>query len=620
MTTPSPDLRKFRRLAVTTAVATLVLTGVGGLVRGTGSGLGCLDEWPTCHGGWIAPAEYTALIEYSHRALAGVVVLLLVALVVAARRWVREIPSLFTLSIAGLVVVVGQALLGRAVVTSGLHAALVTAHLIAALALTTVTTAIASLSFTHGRPRAEDTQARMSEAHSEDGGSGGRSAPGQIVPLAYGALAVLLPLFVVGAYVREKGAGLAFDDWPLMNGRLLPSFDAPGAGLHFAHRVLALLAAGHLIGLALRARKDPRGDVRTLAMVGTLAFFAQALLGAANVWTKLRPPAVVGHAALAFVTWAAFVALAVVARAGRSAPSASTEPPPPRTPGVGDRVMAYVRLTKPRIITLLLITTVPAMVLAAKGVPSLWLIVATLIGGMLTAGSANAFNQYLERDIDEKMQRTRSRPLPSHAVAATPALIFAIAIGVIGFVWLWSVVNLLSAVLAAAAIGFYVIVYTVLLKRSTPQNIVIGGAAGAAPVLIGWAAVTNTVGAPAWVMFAIVFLWTPPHFWALAMRYRDDYQAAGVPMLPVVRGERATTLQILLYSVVLVAATLLLSPVGGLGVLYAGAAAILGGGFLYRAVRLRFDPSGQMAFGLFKYSVTYLALLFGAIAADRLVW
>jgi protoheme IX farnesyltransferase len=601
MTTLPSALRKFRRLAVTTALVTLVLTGVGGLVRGTGSGLGCLDEWPTCRGGWIAPAEYTALIEYSHRALAGVVVLLLAALVVTARRWAREIPSLFTLSLIGFVVVVGQALLGRAVVTSGLHAALVTAHLIAALALVTITTTIAAIATVHGRPRADDSQRR-------------------VAALGYGALAVLLPLFVVGAYVREKGAGLAFDDWPLMNGRVLPSFGAPGAELQFAHRVLALLAAGHLIGLAMRARKDPRRDVRTFAFGGVLAFVAQALLGAANVWTRLRPPAVVGHAALAFVTWAAFVALAVFGRAGDPPVDARDDTAPPRSPGVADRVIAYVMLTKPRIITLLLITTVPAMVLAAKGVPSLWLIAATLIGGMLTAGSANAFNQYLERDIDEKMQRTRSRPLPSHAVGATPALVFAIAIGVIGFFWLWSVVNLLSAVLAAAAIAFYVIVYTVLLKRSTPQNIVIGGAAGAAPVLIGWAAVTNTVGAPAWVMFAIVFFWTPPHFWALAMRYRDDYHAAGVPMLPVVRGDRSTTMQILAYSIVLVVATLVLSPVGGLGVLYAAAAALLGGGFLYRAVRLRLEPTGEVAFGLFKYSVSYLALLFGAIAADRLVW
>ncbi len=597
--TPPVRVERFRRLAVVTAVTTLVLTGVGALVRGTGSGLGCLDEWPTCVGGWVAPLEYHAVIEYSHRAIAGVVVLMMVALAVGARRWMRSEPSLFYLSLAGVAVVVFQALLGRVVVTSGLHAAVVTAHFVAALALVALTTLIAARAVVLGRPRATGSHARMFR-------------------LSIAAVGGLLPLLVVGAYVREKGAGLAFKDWPLMDGNLVPSFDPPGAGLHFAHRVLALLVAGHLVGLALRARRDTRRDVRMLGIGGALLYGGQAIVGAANVWTSLQPVAVVAHATLAFMTWSVFVALCVVARAGR--PTAADVPSSGGSSGTFDRAIAYVQLTKPRIITLLLVTTVPAMVLAQRGLPPLWLIGATLLGGMLTAGSANAFNQYLERDIDEKMQRTRSRPLPTHSVGPRGALVFAVAIGIAGFVWLWLVVNLLSALLAVAAIAFYVLVYTLLLKRSTPQNIVIGGAAGAAPVLIGWAAVTNTVEAPAWVMFAIVFFWTPPHFWALAMRYRDDYASAGVPMLPVVRGERSTTFQILAYAIVLVFVTLVLSPVGGLGVVYASSAVILGVGFLYRAVVLRFQPSGQTAFRLFRYSVSYLALLFAAIAVDRLVW
>jgi protoheme IX farnesyltransferase len=260
------------------------------------------------------------------------------------------------------------------------------------------------------------------------------------------------------------------------------------------------------------------------------------------------------------------------------------------------------------------------MVMAQRGMPPLWLIGATLLGGMLTAGSANAFNQYLERDIDEKMARTKKRPLPSQSVEPTSALVFAIALGIVGFAWLTIVVNLLSATLAVSAIAFYVLVYTLLLKRSTPQNIVIGGAAGAVPVLVGWAAVTGTVEAPAWVMFAIIFLWTPPHFWALAMRYRDDYAAAGVPMLPVVREQGAVTAQIFAYAVVLVVSTLVLSPVGGMGIVYAVSAAALGGGFIYRAVRLRLAPGAGAAVKLFRYSITYLALLFAAIAVDRLIW
>jgi protoheme IX farnesyltransferase len=350
-----------------------------------------------------------------------------------------------------------------------------------------------------------------------------------------------------------------------------------------------------------------------LAFAGIALFFSQAMIGAANVWTRLNPAAVVGHSSVAFTTWSAFVALFVAARYGEPSETG-------RAPGPGSRVAAYVALTKPRIVVLLLVTTIPAMVMAERGLPSVWLMGATVLGGMLTAGSANALNQFLERDIDEKMKRTRSRPLPSHSVGPRGALVFAIAVGLAGFGWLWTVVNALSAVLAASAILFYVLVYTLLLKRSTPQNIVIGGAAGAVPVLVGWAAVTGTIEAPAWILFSIIFFWTPPHFWALAMRYRDDYAAAGVPMLPVVRGDRATTLQIVLYSLVLVAVTLVLSPVGGLGALYALSAALLGGGFIYRAMRLRWEPSGESALKMFRYSVSYLGLLFAAIAVDRLIW
>lgn len=591
---------RFRRLAFAALGATLTLTGLGALVRATGSGLGCLDEWPTCVGGWVAPLEYHAVIEYSHRLLAAVVVVLVAASLVGARRWVRDERVFTVLTATSLGVVLVQAWLGRVVVTSHLHAALVTAHFGAALALVGLTTWTASLAAVRGAPSAAGDERRTARS-------------------ATGAVAALLPLLAVGALVREKGAGLAFGDWPLMAGGVLPDLSRPGAGLQFAHRVIALLVAGHLAFVVLRARRDARPVVRSLAQAGGALFVAQVLFGAANVWGRLPPAAVVGHATLGFVTWSVFVALAVVSRYGSATTGGG--PAPARTgSGVTDRILAFAALTKPRIIVLLLVTTVPAMVLAERGLPPVWLMAATLLGGMMTAGSANALNQYLERDIDEKMTRTRKRPLPTHSVGPRAALVFAVVLGAAGFAWLALVVNVLSGLLAVAAIAFYVLVYTLLLKRSTPQNIVIGGAAGAVPVLVGWAAVTGTVGAPAWVMFAIVFLWTPPHFWALAMRYREDYAAAGVPMLPVVRSDAAVTAQILGYALVLVLVTLVLSPVGGLGALYAITAAALGGGFIYRAVRLRWQPDGESALKLFRYSVSYLGLLFAAIAVDRLVW
>jgi len=294
-------------------------------------------------------------------------------------------------------------------------------------------------------------------------------------------------------------------------------------------------------------------------------------------------------------------------------------PPAPRAgahPAALGVVASYVQLTKPRIVELLLVTTVPAMILAKNGLPSLWLILATLLGGAAAAGGANAINQYVDRDIDEVMHRTRRRPLPAHRIHPRRALLFGIALGAAGFAWLWTTVNLLSAVLSLSALAFYVFVYTLWLKRRSSQNIVIGGAAGAVPALVGWAAVTGTVGAPAWVLFGIVFLWTPPHFWALSMRYERDYAAAGIPMLPVVAGKDATTRQILLYSVVLVASSLVLIPVAHMGVLYAAASLLLGWRFIAGAVRLRRKGTVGAAMSLFRYSILYLSLLFGVVAVD----
>jgi protoheme IX farnesyltransferase len=282
-------------------------------------------------------------------------------------------------------------------------------------------------------------------------------------------------------------------------------------------------------------------------------------------------------------------------------------------------VSSYVRLTKPRIVELLLVTTVPAMILADRGMPSLWRIAATLLGGTLSAGGANAINQYLERDIDLVMARTRRRPLPANLIQPERALAFGIGLGIAGFAWLALTVNLLSAVLALSALLFYVLVYTAWLKRRTPQNIVIGGAAGAVPVLVGWAAVTGRVGLPAWIMFAIVFMWTPPHFWALSLRYQRDYAAAGVPMLPVVAGPEATGRHILAYSYLLVAVSLLLYPFGHTGPLYPAAALGLGGLFVRGALKVRRKATPAAAIGLFRYSIVYLALLFGAVALDTIV-
>lgn len=284
------------------------------------------------------------------------------------------------------------------------------------------------------------------------------------------------------------------------------------------------------------------------------------------------------------------------------------------------RIGAYVALTKPRIIELLLVTTVPTMVVAARGVPSLWLMVATVVGGTLAAGGANAMNMYVDRDIDAVMERTRGRPLVTGAVTPRAAIIFAIGIEVFAFFWLWGFVNLLSALLAVAATAFYVFVYTLWLKRSSTSNIVIGGAAGAAPVLIGWAAVTGQLDPAPWVLFAMIFVWTPPHFWALAIKYKDDYASVNVPMLPSVAGERVVAVRILLYTVVLCALSFVLAPVADLGVIYLACASLLAVVYLGLTVELLRRSTTKTAMRLFSFSITYLTLLFSAMAVDALVF
>ena len=276
-------------------------------------------------------------------------------------------------------------------------------------------------------------------------------------------------------------------------------------------------------------------------------------------------------------------------------------------------------LTKPRIVELLLVTTVPSMILAEQGLPSLWLIAATVVGGAMAAGGANALNMYVDRDIDRLMHRTRNRPLVTGAVRPAEAVVFAVALTVGSFVWLWAFVNLLSAALAAAAAAFYVFVYSLWLKRTSIRNIVIGGAAGAVPTLVGWTAVTGSLDWPPVVLFAVIFYWTPPHFWALAIRYRSDYQAADVPMLPAVAGLRATARRIVAYTVVLVALSLLLVPVAQMGVLYLAAALAGGAGFGGLALDVLRRPDTARAMRLFNWSNVYVVLLFGAVAADVLI-
>src|SRR5438309_5120507 len=363
--------------------------------------------------------------------------------------------------------------------------------------------------------------------------------------------------------------------------------------LHTAHRALAALAVPPLAALVAAAWVAHRRLLRP--SVAALGLFAAAALA-------IGRPLHITFAALALA--AALVATAATLR-GEPVPAAPWRD--------------YLTLTKPRIMSLLLLTGACGMIVGAGGFPSAWLFAVTMTGLALACGGASALNHVLDRDIDRHMRPTDRRPVAADRVVPTRALEFGLALSALSFVVLASLVNVLTAVLALAGNLFYVFVYTRWLKRSTPQNIVIGGAAGAVPPLVGWAAATGDVTLPALLLFAIVFFWTPPHFWALALLIKDNYKAAGVPMLPVVRGERETARQIVLYSAALVAVTLLPWAWGSAGLLYLASALALGAVFVYLAELLRCETTPRRAVLLFHYSLLYLPLLFVALAVDTVV-
>src|SRR6266550_1292020 len=439
---------------------------------------------------------------------------------------------------------------------------------------------------------------------------------------ARGAAAGTYLLILSGSLVVGSGAGGACDAWPLCGGGFRLAIEGSPA-IQLLHRgvaaVIGLVVVMSLLSVLARHRRQPAVRATVALTLAALAF--QVAVGAAVV--TLHLPAVLRglHLALASAVWAGTVVLAVLA--GRL-PVAGVrvdergEARPVRRPA-RDIVLDYVSLAKPRIIPLLLVTALGGMMIAQRGWPSTGLVVLTLLGGALAAAGAGAINCWIDRDLDGAMLRTRRRPLPDGRIAPRHALLFGIALGVAAFLLLAFWVNVLAATLAISGLLFYVFVYTLWLKRWTVQNIVIGGAAGAVPPVVGWAAVTHRVDLTAIYLFAVIFLWTPPHFWALALRLKGDYARAQVPMLPVVRGEAAARRQIVVYTLVLVAVTLAVVLTGALGLLYLAGAAVLGGPFIALAVANLRARRQRWSRLLFDYSIAYLGLLFAVMVADRMI-
>ncbi len=585
---------RFRRFLAFVVAMSLALVVLGGVVRTTGAGDACPD-WPLCHGRLIPPAEPLVLLEWSHRLVAALVGALVVVGLVWTIRLGRYAEALRAPAAAALGLVVVQALLGGATVLSGLRPWLVVLHLGTALLF------LAALVVWWQRAAGLRPATLTGPQHAFRGA-------------VLASLLSLYGLVLLGGYVGASGAGLACPDWPLCRGEVFPP-SGPGVLEHFAHRLWAVLVAGFLGWVVVRARRD-RPDLRGLAHAAAAAYGVQILVGWLNLLTGLHPAVVSSHLGLAALIWMLLVGLFVRSAARPlPAPRVPSGPAPAWKRAVAD----YVALTKPRIVALLLVTTACTMVVAARDRLSAWLVLATLAGGALAAGAANALNCVLDRDIDAVMHRTKQRrPVAAGRIPSERAVGFAVALAVASFWLLRTGVNALAAWLAMAGLAFYVLVYTRWLKRTTAHNIVIGGAAGAVPPLVGWAAVTGDVGLPAWLLFAVVFLWTPPHFWALSLNLKEDYARARIPMLPLVCGDGETHRQIFLYTVATVAATFLLVPAAGMGWLYATGAGLLGVEFVRRAWRL-WRGGGQTAWALYRYSLAYLALLFAGMVADRFV-
>ncbi len=416
-------------------------------------------------------------------------------------------------------------------------------------------------------------------------------------------------LLTVGGRMIAPLDGSTCSTWPVC----FPA-GAPGWAQMF-HRVSAGLAAVLMLALLFHAWRTQR-DHRLLLPLTTVTvtlFFAEALVGALQVTRSFPVYLQVLHSLTAFSVWTALVALAVVA--GFYAKDAVDFPPL----DVRERLKDFLILTKPIIVLLLLVTTFAGMVAGAREWPSLSLAFWTLLGGALAAGGSGAINQYIDRDLDKNMQRTAKRPMAAGRMTPAEGLSFGLALSILSFYIMAGYVNLLAAFLSLAGIIYYVVLYSILLKKATVQNIVIGGGAGAIPPMVGWAAATGSLSIPAWILFLIVFMWTPPHFWALAIVRRKDYEKAGVPMLPVIRGEAETRKQVLIYTIELVAVTFLLPLLNYTGWVYLVSAILLGGGLLYFAWKVYRNAGNKVAWMMYRYSSMYLAFLFLALMVDALL-
>ena len=609
----APDrTAKLRKFAWFLVAYTILVVAWGAFVRASFSGDGCGEHWPLCNGTWLPDARKpSTLIEFFHRITSGLMGPMVIALMVMAYKAFPKGHQARKVALGTVFFTVTEALVGAKLVLQGWVAAdpsmaralWMSIHLVNTFMLLACLITVAV--YASG---AEQVKWR---------------SQGPVLLSAIVGLFAMIALGVSGA-ITALG-DMLFPAKSVVDGVVQ---DLAPTGhfliqLRVYHPIIATSVGVVMVVLATLVsvwRPDPR--VKRLSRFTLMLFLAQMVVGMANVlllapvWMQLV------HLLLADLLWMSFVMLSVISLGKDLLPvsQAAVEMPHVEPLRGRDAVRAYIALTKPRVISLLLFTTVAAMFIAKGGWPGGWLLIAVTIGGYCAAGSANAINMVYDRDIDVRMERTAKRPTVTAEIPASHALIFAAALAAISFGLLTYAANVLAAIMAMAGLLFYVFIYTMLLKRRTWHNIVIGGAAGAFPPLVGYSAITGQLNPLSWVLFGIIFVWTPVHFWALALVIQDEYKDAGIPMLPVVHGDRATVIQIAIYTLLTVIVSAIPLFQGEAKLLYLASAAFLNVILVIRTLELVKVPERPQAMRLFKFSMLYLALLFTTIAIDRAGW
>ncbi|MBC5825250.1 MAG: protoheme IX farnesyltransferase [Candidatus Eremiobacteraeota bacterium] len=583
----------------------------GGIVRINEAGMTCPD-WPRCRGAWVPSLHGPVIYEWSHRFGAGILTALMLSTVTLAWANRRQLPGAMRAGWYALAFLCAQIVVGALTIKYLNNPPSVAAHLAVGfgtfVSLLLVTLNAFGWASSATSPREQARRLSLLPAR-----------------MALFSTIAAVAAVVAGGYMSASRAGAACIGIPLCRGwkGSLTTLQQ----IHMGHRLLAYLTVALVcatFALFVTGSAKPRAAT-AVAWSAFALMILQGTLGILTVTSGLQPVLRSWHQANGALLVAALVCLTYISyryAAGRGVgtqPEISTASRRAETAsGGGLRIVRnYIGLTKLNVMSLLLFTTFAAMMIAAHGLPSVRLVLWTLLGGALASASSGAINMFLDRDIDAEMKRTKKRPIPSGRVAPRAALTFGVALGIAAVSVLAAQVNVLAALLAAIGILYYVFVYTIWLKRSTPQNIVIGGAAGAIPPLVGWAAVTDHVGLTAVLLFIIVFLWTPPHFWALALLGKDEYRRVGIPMLPVVRGDAVTKRHIVWYSAALLATTLVLVPMHLMGLVYLACALALDAAFLVCALWVARTGSVLSERVMYRYSMLYLALLFGAMVVDR---